>query len=309
MLVALGELVNLPQGSDIWSQVRRLCITGTEASSILNPGTWDTLDVKKKSAPSTFKNKAMERGNRLEPKALKSLERKKGIKFKPAVFMSKQERMLASLDGIALGRIATCEIKCPEKGQFSDTWIKAVKGEIPRNYYMQMQFGLLLSGAPVCFYWVYDEDLDDGVLIEVKREPFVIAEFVKNAREYWKGRVSRANKTVVYNDDQEALKHAEEYVYWKNEADRVKARLEASLEKIKKYSCEASDVTVIGDVELTRKESVGSVDYKKGLLELCPGVDLEEFRREPKQPYSVSIKVNNDSKGSNCHAENTKESA
>lgn len=309
MFQGIGKPVNLPQGELLWKQIRKICVTGTESSSLLNPDTWDTLDRNKKAPLSNFKSKAMERGNRLEPVARKALERKLGILFKPAVFMSKEERMLASLDGIALGRIATCEIKCPEKGQFSDTWEKALRGEIPRNYLTQMQYGLLLSGAPKCYYWVYDDQLDDGVLIEVKRDTIMHSEFLSGARRYWAEREDRRNKTVIYNDDKEAMKFAAEYAYWKDEAKKVNDRLKDAEQKLKEYAIEAADITVINNVELSIKESVGSIDYKKALLDSFPNIDLETYRREPKEPYSISIKVNDDRTGNNDHAENLAQSA
>lgn len=306
---ALGVLVNLPQGEELWKQIRRVCLTGTEAYSVLNPDTWDTLDKKKKTPPNNFKNKAMSRGNDLEPIARASLARKTGVMFRPAVFMSKKERMMASLDGIAMGRIASCEIKCPEKGRHSDTWSKALKGVIPHNYLTQMQYGMLLSGAPRCYYWVYDDEIDDGVLIIVEKDPFMHKDFLNNAREYWATRADRANKTVVYNDDGEAEKLAKDYAYWKKESEKVESRLKEATEGLKKHVVEAADITVIDNVELTIKPSKGSVDYKKALFDLYPNVDLEQYRREPKEPFSISIKVNNEAEGNKGYAENAKKSA
>lgn len=109
----------------------------------------------------------MIRGNSLEPIARAALEKKIGKRFYPAVLVSDSKRLLASLDGINITLDETLEIKCPEKGVESTLWKYALEGKIPSAYRWQIQQGLLLSGAKVCHYWVYDGDTGEGILLDI----------------------------------------------------------------------------------------------------------------------------------------------
>jgi putative phage-type endonuclease len=187
-LLKNSRIVLLVQGSPEWVSFRKRYFTATEISMITNPNCWGTFERQKLST-RTFKSKAMIEGNRLEPEARNALEYKLGVSFYPAVFVNDDRRLLASLDGISIGRRHTCEIKCPEKGVDSKLWQDAIKGFIPKRYRDQMQQGLLLTNADLCKYWVYDKITKAGVLIDVYPDPDYQRKILKSSTEYIQERV------------------------------------------------------------------------------------------------------------------------
>ncbi|MCA6065444.1 lambda-exonuclease family protein [Thalassolituus marinus] len=179
-----AQYIRCQQGSPEWLQLRKNYITATEVAMITNHRCWGTFE-RQKGRHSAFKSPAMIRGNQLEPLARKAIERHLGKKFFPAVIVSAQHRLLASLDGIDLRLRETIEIKCPEKGRSSKLWDMAMSNKIPHRYWTQIQQGLLLTGGRVCHYWVYDEISDDGVMIDVYPDARYQQSIIKSANLYW----------------------------------------------------------------------------------------------------------------------------
>lgn len=291
------RVVPLTQDCNEWHQFRRKNITGTEMSSVLNPKCWPRL-LRDKLNPPKFKSRAMERGNRLEPVARKALQEKIGIVFQPAVVADDQLRAMASLDGLAAFRVATCEIKCPEKGVNSELWKKAVQGKLPKQYLMQVQGGLMLSGAPVCYFWVYDADRNVGHLTEIYPDPAIHDQLRESIKAYWDWVESENNTVADKNKDTadvckiDISKAETAYIELLARKKFVESQLESLERQIKMRRDIKSEKTEGAVFDIVQTANAGSINYKKAVKENLPDLDLEKFRSVPKSDYKVSIKLN-----------------
>ena len=75
----------------------------------------------------------------------------------------------ATMDGVLLEGQLIVEIKCPLAGRASALWQDAVLGRIPPHYQWQLQHQLMVSGARLAHFYVFDGR--DGVLIEQSPDP------------------------------------------------------------------------------------------------------------------------------------------
>ena len=75
----------------------------------------------------------------------------------------------ASIDGVVLDGQLIVEIKCPLAGRDSPLWQDAVLGRIPPHYQWQLQHQLMVSGARLAHFYVFDGR--DGLLIEQAPDP------------------------------------------------------------------------------------------------------------------------------------------
>lgn len=75
----------------------------------------------------------------------------------------------ATMDGVLLEGQLIVEIKCPLAGRGSALWQDAVLGRIPAHYQWQLQHQLMVSGARLAHFYVFDGR--DGVLIEQAPDP------------------------------------------------------------------------------------------------------------------------------------------
>ena len=291
------QILNLEQGSPQWIALRKTVITGTDTAMVMRQESWERL-TREKNSTNSFKSAAMERGNRLEPQARAALELSTGLKYKPVCIIDREERMMVSLDGMAFRRVAICEIKCPEKGNRSELWKKAEAGKIPHDYYLQMQSGLLLSGAPVCHYWVYDADLNTGIKIDVYPDQMLHCDIIDSVRAYWDQEgVSPEEKTKA------SLKEVSDFIQL--EAGYInllaaKTRLEEQIKQMEaqilEYQVPGVDVSEGSNLLLEVVKAKGSIDYKEALKKHAPEIDLEAFRKEPASPSSTRIKLTNQAK-------------
>ena len=107
----------------------------------------------------------MKRGSELEPKAREAYEAKTGLIMEPLVMVDGEYS--ASLDGISLSGDLILEVKCPAKGRLSETWRTVEAGSVPEHYYWQVQHQLMVSGAGKAHFYVFDEDGNTGIWVEV----------------------------------------------------------------------------------------------------------------------------------------------
>ena len=235
----------------------------------------------------------MERGNRLEPIARKALTTRTGITYFPAVFVSDSERLLASLDGLALGRVATCEIKCPEKGKESKLWKNIETGKLPKSHWEQMQLGLLLSGAPVCHYWVYDAVSGEGLYKEVLPNEDYFMKILTQAKNFRAAKeansIGPSNVSVI--DDDESLKLASYYEEVCKELKRIENAKEAIATKLEGMFPLGSDRAIIGNLQLDKKQISGVIDYKSIVAQTAPHINVELYRKAPAKSEKITVKI------------------
>ena len=159
------EYHNVVQGSDEWHALRAGRVGGSEADALLVTGKGSVLGTGAKTMaykkmaqihfPDDFEppyqSAAMQRGNELEMEARIAYESKTGAFVQEVGYISYGEYFGFSPDGI-IEDGGLIEIKCPlgpEIIRFLAT------GEIDKSHIAQMQWGMMITGAPYCDYVVY----------------------------------------------------------------------------------------------------------------------------------------------------------
>jgi putative phage-type endonuclease len=130
------------QGSGDWLTWRRGGLGSSDIPIIMGVSPWRTphqlwQEKTKKIEAKQFSNFAIERGNRLEPKARAMFELLMDESFPPFVAEHPEfPQFRVSLDGWSEGLSAILEIKCP--GEADHT--KAKNGEVPEKYIWQVEW-------------------------------------------------------------------------------------------------------------------------------------------------------------------------
>jgi putative phage-type endonuclease len=162
------KIINVEQGSQEWLDLRRKCITATDASIINGTNHFTTpLELWERKLglrPEIEVTEKMLEGQRLEPIARDILNMKTGHAFKPCVVISeKYPYIMASLDGLSECSQYICELKCGKSAH-----AQALKGIIPAYYFCQCQHALFCTDAKKCYYQTMDEEDEiETVVIEV----------------------------------------------------------------------------------------------------------------------------------------------
>lgn len=184
------KIVGFDQNSKEWYTWRGLGLGASDAASVLGISPWtsrlelwlDRTGIMKRPEPNVFAAKAMQRGHDLEPAARKIFETRQGRLF-PAVSAEHDEFAFirASLDGYNAETNELLEIKCPGKADYA----KALKGEIPKKYYAQIQQQFLVTNATKGYYVSYDGVSPEVVVIEVLPDHEFQANLLKELKSFW----------------------------------------------------------------------------------------------------------------------------
>ena len=128
-------------------------------------------------------NEHVSRGKRLEPFVRDKVNEMLNMNFEPACISRKHEPYLrVSLDGIDFEHDVLLEIKCPSDKVFEkylDT------KEVPANYYMQIQYQLLVSNADYAYYAFYNEAHKEPYIIVVENNLELQADIQKRCALFW----------------------------------------------------------------------------------------------------------------------------
>jgi putative phage-type endonuclease len=178
------KFVNLEQRSPKWHAWRNEGIGASEARYLINycHGELAPHLIKIKVTPPKpfWGNKAMQQGRLLEPVALSAYEKRVGSSYTPVcIEHRKQSWLRASLDGLSACHTRAVEIKCGKAAL-----AKAVAGEIPHDYLMQVHYVMAITGFEAVDYWCYLPDLEP-VLMTIARDEAIIAKLIENAAIAW----------------------------------------------------------------------------------------------------------------------------
>jgi putative phage-type endonuclease len=162
--------LTLEQGSREWLEARRERRMASETPAVmgLSPYQKESAVRAAKRGARNFVNAAMRKGARAEPAAREAYAARYGA-MRPAVFISGDYG--ASLDGINAAGDLILEIKVPYQGRASDRWKMAHAGRVPKHDYAQIQHQLMVTGAAAAHFWVWDEDVREGALVQVTPSP------------------------------------------------------------------------------------------------------------------------------------------
>ena len=154
--------VDIEQKSLEWLKARHGNVTGTSLSSALGtPAVQRTLmyslvaDRMTEVQPSSLSSPAIERGNELEPFAIKAVEAETGIDFAETGLLLNDIYPRFSIspdgifedDGVIVGGVET---KCPNSKKHVEY---IIKNEVPKEYLNQVKAPFIMSDAVK--FWVF----------------------------------------------------------------------------------------------------------------------------------------------------------
>ncbi len=176
-------IIDIPQQTDEWRSWRQSKIGSSDVPSIMGIDPWCPAYKKWRLKMGLIKadsaTYAMQRGINMEPVARCAFQDETGILMPSVVIQSnKYDWMISSLDGINLEKKVTLEIKCPGK----KTLDRARKGEIPENYYYQIQHQLYMSDCELSYYYCFDGET--GITIPVTRCDLIIENIIEKCIEF-----------------------------------------------------------------------------------------------------------------------------
>lgn len=277
----------LQQGSADWHALRSRMIGASDAPVIMGLSPWMTplqLWEQKMGLSENEENWAMFRGKEMEPEARAAYESKTGEIMFPSVEISGEYFWaMASLDGINLERTKIVEIKCPGKEDHD----KALKGEIPEKYKVQMQHQMMVVGLNSVDYWSYREG--KGVLIIHLRDDKFIEEMLIAEQEFYQYLIDKVpppltDRDIVQIDDPVWFDLA--HTYFELRAERTKyEKLENEAKDRLIEKCEGKSSKGNG---YTFKKS-----YRKGAIayDAIPELvllDLEQYRKPGSVSWTIS---------------------
>jgi len=286
----MSALHKMVQGTEQWHEHRKQFRNASESAIVLGLSPWMTpyqlWELKTGRASPQEATVAMKHGTEMEPIARAAYEGKTGLIMQPLVVTSGDYS--ASLDGITLDGNLIVEIKCPYKGKSSELWQAIEVGVVPEMYRIQVQHQLMVSGAKLAHFWVFDGT--DGILLSIDQDE-VAQQRIRRAWDEFLTLVATdvppplSDGDTVLRDDLEWQVAAEDYVVLKGlaeeaaaRADEAKAKLIALVRHNRESGC---------GVVVTRYWKAGNVNYK-AIPELA-GVDLEQYRGKSKEEVRVTV--------------------
>jgi putative phage-type endonuclease len=208
------KIISVKQNGKEWREWRGRGLGASDAAAILGISPYTTpfelwlamTGIREKEPFNEYAVAAMKRGTVLEPEARKLFEERMGRKF-PAVSAEHDEYdfIRASFDGYCEETSELVEIKCPGKVDHA----KALKGEVPKHYYPQVQQQLLVSGAKLCYYVSWDGLGKDLAIVEVRPDAEFQAKMLTALVDFWKRVTERILPEVSAKDISKLLKGVE----------------------------------------------------------------------------------------------------
>lgn len=163
------RILDIEQNSADWRIWREQGIGASDANAIMGTSRWSSwpglklkkvAELRRMRCPHKWRRKrekepeseAAARGHRLEPVARDLYETLVGIKTRPVCVVHDDVSWLrASLDGLSEDNTIPLEIKCVNTRYHK----LALLGDIPGEYFPQVQHQLLVTGLPLLHYWSY----------------------------------------------------------------------------------------------------------------------------------------------------------
>ena len=183
------EIIDIQQGSDEWIELRKTCISSSDAGSVMGESPCKArIELLKEKATGVTKpiTKSQEyifaKGHESEALAREILEIEQLAEFPPIVAISEIEgiKILASLDGYNAESRRIFEHKL-----YSEKLAKAVlSGDIPRHHIWQMEFQLLVTGADHDVFVVSDGTAESRISTEYRTNPELRQRLVEGIKQF-----------------------------------------------------------------------------------------------------------------------------
>ncbi len=282
------------QDSPEWHAYRGSRGNASEVAPLMDCSPWFPrtpyeLWLVKTGRASVSSTAAMRRGSRLEPFARAFAERLHDEIYEPQVVA--RGRISASLDGLSFDGRVVLEIKCPQQGRESATWIAVSEdGRPPEHYWWQVQQQLYCSGAERARFVVCHAENDE---IVDATECTVLPDLEAHA-----AIASAWEAFFPYLDADTAPPQGERDVYARNDAewrDAVAQWKESKkwLDAARAAEAEARQALIQlaggqstegAGIRLKRYWKSGEIDWRKATA----GMDLEPYRKAGGWHYRIS---------------------
>lgn len=281
--------MTIQQRTPQWLEIRRRHIGASDSNILMNPSPFPddtpTHLWKRKLGllPEKEENDDMKRGRLLEEPALELFEKLTGYLCLPQViFHPKIGYMMASLDGMEIGGKAIVEIKCPRK--ISD---QIMDGEIPSYHFPQLQHQMEVSGLKKSYYLAYTET--SYKLIEVHFDQNYVQNLLKEEAEFWNCVLTETEPKIKSKYVQKTSK---EWTHAAHEYRDIHQQIKA-LEN-RQRACKDRLFAIANGAPSQGSGVTVSKTIKKGQLDIeaytkAARLDPEDFRKEPREEWSVRI--------------------
>lgn len=226
------SLHDIPQGTAIWKAFRRQGLGSSDIPVLFGHHEYKTpyelYCDKIGQGVEDEDNYAANRGRLLEGVAREWYEIETGIQMKPTCMVHKEHAFLrASLDGYNEQKRLVLEIKCPLKQEHIEM---AKKGDIPKQYFIQMQHQLLVSEAVGGHYICFDGL--KGEIIPVAPDLELQQEILKAGIEFWDRVINRippplTNQDFMRSENANLIDYVSKYRTLKEAKDTAEKQLEA----------------------------------------------------------------------------------
>lgn len=232
-------------------------------------------------------NYAIERGIRAEPRIRSLFEFHKGEEFEPfRCIMEAYPYIGASLDGRSKDKKRILEIKLSGK----EDWTASKElGKIPDKYWPQLQHGLMVSMAEMCYYVAYlytkEEErilsLDKLAIVEVLPDIKYQYELLEKCKDFWLNHVQKRIPPICTDKDYEPLTGIPDIANEWKRLDSEISKLEERKETLRKQIIESAEATghkrlLCAGIKLVKQSRAGNINYKS--IPELKNVNLDEYR-------------------------------
>lgn len=278
--------IDIEQSTIQWHEWRGKGIGSSEIAAVMGKSPYKSahrlwLEKTGRAQPEDLsQNPIVQKGVRLEPEARHHSNTYYDREFAPCLFQHDEYSFMKySADGYDDVTGEILEIKCPQ----SKTHELAKAYQMPEHYRLQVQYGLLVSGASLARFVSYrpeDEIMLAG--IEVLPDYELHKEMICAAKTFWECvekdlPLPGTSSQPELEGDINAIENLKARI---KELEAVKDALEKS---IKDYM--QTDTVIAGEYLLSWGERKGSIDYSR--IKELDGVDLEQYRKPSSRVFSV----------------------
>jgi putative phage-type endonuclease len=293
------RVIELKQNTPEWHSWRLDGIGGSDAPVIEGSSPYSTprqLAIIKRDrivSEDSENEFIFAKGHRTESLVRKNFAELTGIVMEPLCAVhDKFDHIRTSMDGFDKVKYGVLEAKLVGKAVLEEA---REDGKVPRHHFVQLQHNMEVAGVDLG-QWYGHNGSDNGILIEVKRDPKFISEQLQKEHDFW-GMIKEGKLPPLTDRDElipEDLALLNEIYEAKVLMDNAKEYFESLKAKLDSYG--HPKLRGAGIVAYKAGKN-GSIDYKK-----IPGVKrrlekyseryLEKFRSAPSEPsWNVSIET------------------
>lgn len=282
-------IIQLKQGSQAWLDYRRTMRNATETAAVLGESPWTSqyqLWLQKTGRSVVAVTAAMQHGTDMEPLARSAYEAQSGNIMQPLVLQD--GAYSASLDGMNLEGDLILEVKCPYKGRDSALWKEVAAGHVPGHYWLQVQHQLLVAGAALADFWVFDGQ--QGLLLPVERDETAM-ERIKHGWDVFQTYLDAdtppplTDADTVIREDGAWSMAARALSEAKAAADSADALLAQAREALVALALHPRETGA--GVSVTRFWKAGAVAYAK--VPELQGLDLSAYRGKSREEVRIVV--------------------